>query len=176
MWHGAEFVSTFDSLVVEETCLWSVLSPPSFSSPVDCPGEALVFFRSLFDLHWISVSRPAGSNGALLGLLKTSQCIWHHLERLLQFYSTLGPSHIIDATIIGWAVNVLALKVMTVHTTPAIFITTLHYSWAQNKPYAFVSSTMRPKIATETHQNKLPLSWQLTLFLKCPRICLTVYF
>lgn len=53
--------ATLDGLVVEETCLLSALSPASVSSPVDCPGEALVFFRSLFDLHWISVSRPAGT-------------------------------------------------------------------------------------------------------------------
>ena len=52
---------TFESLVVEVTCLLSMLSAPSVSSPVDCPGEALVFFRSLLDLHWISVSRPASS-------------------------------------------------------------------------------------------------------------------
>ena len=55
-------VITFDSLVVEVTCLLSVWSAPSVSSPVDCPGEALVFLRSLLDLHWISVSRPADSD------------------------------------------------------------------------------------------------------------------
>ncbi|TNN57395.1 hypothetical protein EYF80_032364 [Liparis tanakae] len=58
----AEVVITLDSLVVEETCLWSVLSVPSVSSPVDCLGDALVFFRSLLDLHWISVSRPASED------------------------------------------------------------------------------------------------------------------
>lgn len=44
------------------TCLLFMLSAPSVSSPVNCPGEALVFLRSLLDLHWISVSRPAGSD------------------------------------------------------------------------------------------------------------------
>lgn len=58
----AEVVITFDSLVVEVTCLLSVLSAPSVSSPGECPGEALVFFRSLLDLHWISVSRPASGD------------------------------------------------------------------------------------------------------------------
>lgn len=58
----AVLVITFDSLVVEVTCLLSALSAPSVSSPVDCPGEALVFFRSLLDLHWISVSRPASGD------------------------------------------------------------------------------------------------------------------
>lgn len=59
---GWRLGSTFDSLVVEVTCLLSVLSAPSVSSPVDCPGEVLVFFRSLLDLHWISVSRPASGD------------------------------------------------------------------------------------------------------------------
>lgn len=48
--------------MVEETCLLSAWSAASVSSPVDSPGEALVFFRSLFDLHWISVSRPESSS------------------------------------------------------------------------------------------------------------------
>lgn len=57
-----ETAITFDSLVVEVTCLLSAVSVPSVSSPVDCPGEVLVFFRSLLDLHWISVSRPASGD------------------------------------------------------------------------------------------------------------------
>lgn len=69
---GTEAVNTFDGLVVDDTCLLSVLSTPSVSSPVDCPGEALVFLRSLFDLHWISVSRPANS---VLNIL-------HHIQQL----------------------------------------------------------------------------------------------
>lgn len=62
----AESLSTFASLVVEVTCLLSVLSMPSASSPGDSPGEALVFFRSRLDLHWISVSRPASSDGIIV--------------------------------------------------------------------------------------------------------------
>lgn len=61
-----ESLSTFASLVVEVTCLLSVLSMPSASSPGDSPGEALVFFRSRLDLHWISVSRPASSDGIIV--------------------------------------------------------------------------------------------------------------
>lgn len=68
--HGGEVVITFDGLVVEVTCLVSVLSAPSVSSPVDCPGEALVFFRSLLDLHWISVSRPASSDEGITVCVK----------------------------------------------------------------------------------------------------------
>lgn len=63
-------MDTLDSLVVEETCLLSVLSAPSVSSPVDCPGEAFVFFRSLLDLHWISVSRPASDDGGFIMCIK----------------------------------------------------------------------------------------------------------
>lgn len=65
-----ESLGTLDSLVVEDTCLLSALSIPSVSSPVDCPGEALVFFRSLLDLHWISVRRPASSGGNLIICVK----------------------------------------------------------------------------------------------------------
>lgn len=65
-----EAANTFDSLVVEETCLLSVLSAPSVSSPVDCPGEALVFFLSRLDLHWISVSRPASGDGGFIMCIK----------------------------------------------------------------------------------------------------------
>lgn len=61
-----ESPGTFASLVVEVTCLLSVLSVPSASSPGDSPGEALVFFRSRLDLHWISVSRPASSGGIIV--------------------------------------------------------------------------------------------------------------
>lgn len=41
----------------------SALSGPSVSSPVDRPGEAFVFFLRRLDLHWISVSRPVGTDG-----------------------------------------------------------------------------------------------------------------
>lgn len=49
--------------MVEVTCLLSALSGPSVSSPVERPGEAFVFFLRRLDLHWISVSRPVGTDG-----------------------------------------------------------------------------------------------------------------
>lgn len=86
---SGKVVITFDSLVVEVTCLLSVLSAPSVSSPVDWPGEALVFFRSLLDLHWISVSRPVSSDEGFTmcvnyltalystGIPHTNRCSFH---------------------------------------------------------------------------------------------------
>lgn len=49
--NAADLVLTFGTLVVEVTCLLSPLSAPSVSSPVDLPGEVLVFLRNLLDLH-----------------------------------------------------------------------------------------------------------------------------
>lgn len=49
---------TFKVFVVDVTCLASPLSPISVSSAVPSSDEALGFFLSLLDLHWISVNKP----------------------------------------------------------------------------------------------------------------------
>ena len=59
-----EVVLALCSVVVEVTCLFSLGSGPSWACcPAHSPTEeALVFFLSLFDLHWISVNRPGNSS------------------------------------------------------------------------------------------------------------------
>lgn len=98
-------VTTFISLVVEVTCLLSVLSAPSVSSPVDCPGDALVFFRSLLDLHWISVSRPASSDEGFTLFNTTELFIQQPHNAVINAHFHLSWDQILPASNIGIGLN-----------------------------------------------------------------------
>lgn len=65
---------------------------PSVSSPGDCPGEVLVFFRSLLDLHWISVKRPVSSGGTITFMKYLSINIrpqWNNIRTNISIISCL---------------------------------------------------------------------------------------